>query len=213
MTRETNIQDHKLMSIVVAIARRFRRKLPAHITLDDLVGPGTLGLAEACGKRAAMSEAEFETFARHRIRGAMLDELRKADPLTRRERRFLRAVDGEIDQPANENAVDAQRAKASALRARRAVCLDSEPVLYDTEASSPEELVALKQRAERVLAFTDRLDPRLKFIVQERLFHGRSLRELAAVLEVTESRVCQLMTRATRELNARMERDPFVQAA
>ena len=69
----------KHMPLVKAIAAGIRRNLPAHVDLEDLVQAGALGLLDAARKYDAGKKVLFETYAKYRIRGAILDSLRGAD--------------------------------------------------------------------------------------------------------------------------------------
>ena len=75
------------LPLVRSIAKNIRKRLPSNIELDDLVSAGTLGLIDASQKFDASTGYKFNTYAQYRIHGAILDELRKADHLSRRERK------------------------------------------------------------------------------------------------------------------------------
>ena len=89
--REAAIIQH--ISHVQVMAKQLRLRLPPCITFDDLVGAGTIGLIQAVDRFQASRGLQFGTYARHRIRGAMLDFLRKEDPLSRTERRRIRGAE------------------------------------------------------------------------------------------------------------------------
>ena len=80
----------KHLPLVKAIAAGIRRNLPAHVDLDDLVQAGALGLLDATRKYDTGKKVLFETYAKYRIRGAILDSLRNADWASRglRKRHF-----------------------------------------------------------------------------------------------------------------------------
>ena len=83
-------------SLVKRIANHLAARMPASVQIDDLVQSGMIGLLEAAGKYDASKGASFETFAGIRIRGAMLDEIRKGDwgprSVYRNSRRITEAV-------------------------------------------------------------------------------------------------------------------------
>jgi RNA polymerase sigma factor for flagellar operon FliA len=83
-------EEHQ--SLVIHVARDFERRLPPSVTFGDLVGAGNLGLVEAARRFDPANGASFPTFARHRIRGAIADSLRRLDPVSRRLRSFQRAA-------------------------------------------------------------------------------------------------------------------------
>ncbi len=80
------------MSMVIDIARRLRDCVPPSVTLEDLVSAGTIGLIQAVDRFDPALGFKFATFAKHRIRGAMLDFLRGEDPLSRAERQRVSAA-------------------------------------------------------------------------------------------------------------------------
>jgi RNA polymerase sigma factor FliA len=73
----------KLLPLVKKVAYRMREHLPAHVEVDDLVGAGLLGLLDAVRKFDARKQVQIETYARHRIRGAIIDGLRSLDAASR----------------------------------------------------------------------------------------------------------------------------------
>ena len=85
-TREATIVQH--LTHVHALAKRLRSHVPPCVTLDDLIGAGTIGLIQAVDRFQPSRGLQFATYAKHRIRGAMLDFLREEDPLSRTERRL-----------------------------------------------------------------------------------------------------------------------------
>jgi RNA polymerase sigma factor FliA len=89
-TREATIVQH--LTHVHALAKRLRSHVPTCVTLDDLIGAGTVGLIQAVDRFQPSRGLQFATYAKHRIRGAMLDFLREEDPLSRTERRRTRAA-------------------------------------------------------------------------------------------------------------------------
>src|ERR1700691_6453904 len=77
---------------VHVLAKRLQLCLPPCVTYDDLVGAGTIGLIQAVHRFQPSRGLKFGTYAKHRIRGAMLDFLREEDPLSRTERRRTRTA-------------------------------------------------------------------------------------------------------------------------
>jgi RNA polymerase sigma factor (sigma-70 family) len=88
--RESTIIQH--LGQVHALARRLQYRIPRSVALDDLVGAGAIGLMQALDRFNPSRGLQFATYARHRIWGAMLDFLRGEDPLSRAERREIRAA-------------------------------------------------------------------------------------------------------------------------
>src|SRR5574343_569252 len=80
--RDAMIRQH--VPLVRRIAHHMIAKLPPNVELDDLIQVGMMGLAEALSRYETAQGVQFETFASQRIRGAMLDELRESDWMSRR---------------------------------------------------------------------------------------------------------------------------------
>ena len=83
--------------LVTQVATALAGSLPRHVSYDDLIGWGTLGLFDAM-RRYDPSKASFKTFARYRIRGAILDGLRSEDPVSRHDRKLFRRAQAAIEQ-------------------------------------------------------------------------------------------------------------------
>jgi RNA polymerase sigma factor FliA len=77
-----NLAEQNL-TLVAPLARSFQKRLPPCVDFNDLVGAGNLGLVEAARRYNPSRETSFDTFARHRIRGAIGDSLRRIDPVSR----------------------------------------------------------------------------------------------------------------------------------
>jgi RNA polymerase sigma factor for flagellar operon FliA len=82
-----------LAPLVKRVAYEMRQHLPPHVEMDDLVGAGTLGLVDALRKFDPSRKVKLESYARHRIRGGILDSLRTLDPASRDMRRRARRVE------------------------------------------------------------------------------------------------------------------------
>jgi RNA polymerase sigma factor for flagellar operon FliA len=80
------------VSLVIHVARDFQQRLPRSVDPGDLVSAGNVGLVQAARRFDPGEGASFATFARHRIRGAMMDSLRRIDPISRRLRSFQRTA-------------------------------------------------------------------------------------------------------------------------
>lgn len=105
--REREELTLKLMGLVRRVAREMRDHLPAHVDVDDLMSAGTVGLLEAVKRFESGKRVKIETYARYRIRGAILDALRDLDPASRDMRRkhkhaenVFRALSNRLGRPA-----------------------------------------------------------------------------------------------------------------
>lgn len=99
----------KLMGLVRRVAREMRDHLPAHVDVDDLMSAGTVGLLEAVKRFESGKRVKIETYARYRIRGAILDALRHLDPASRDMRRkhkhaerVFRTLSNRLGRPAGD---------------------------------------------------------------------------------------------------------------
>src|SRR5947209_325542 len=80
-------------NLVQAIANRIKRRLPAHVDVEDLVQTGMIGLLEASSRYDASRAVDFSSYANSRITGAILDELRKWDTCSRQDRKMARQIE------------------------------------------------------------------------------------------------------------------------
>src|ERR1700689_1253799 len=90
-TREATIVQY--IGHVHVLAKRLQLRVPPCVTYGELVGAGTIGLIQAVDRFQPARGLQFGNYARHRIRGAMLDFLREEDPLSRTERRRIREAE------------------------------------------------------------------------------------------------------------------------
>jgi len=96
LTRE---DYERFLPLVRRIAMRLARRVPSHIGIGDLISSGWVGLVEAYSRTAeGMPAEEFEAYASHRVRGAMLDYLRGLDPASRQARNASRKVTRTISE-------------------------------------------------------------------------------------------------------------------
>jgi RNA polymerase sigma factor FliA len=184
-----DIQD--FMPLVRQIVARFLRKLPPNVQRDDLIAAGTYGLIDSLRKNGVDRGPTFEWYARIRIRGAILDELRAEDWLTRRARSRIAAHaigTGEGQAPlAGVVALD-DLSEAS----RNGLCDDTTP--------SPLQVAEENDERETLQRAIAELKDRERLIVTLHYFHGVQLKTIAAKLGVSEPRVSQLHSRAMAQL-------------
>jgi RNA polymerase sigma factor for flagellar operon FliA len=180
------------MPLVHRAVAGFVRKLPPSVQRDDLVAAGTYGLVDSLRRHKGDRGPQFEWYARIRIRGAIVDELRAQDWLTRRARGH-----------ANSSEVLATQAKASFIG------IDDLPggegSLTGTEPA-PNVLDILEQRSERehLTKVVGELPERERYVIVAHYFEGVQFKAIAQVLGVSEPRISQLHTRACDLLRARL---------
>jgi len=222
----TRADYDKLMPMVRRIAMRLARRLPSHISVADLMSAGWVGLMEACSRsHANMPDEEFAAYASHRVRGAMLDYLRQLDPATRQVRNASRKVAKAISEltqvlgrpPEEEEVaaamgldVDQYRELMTTIASAGMTRIDM--VDFDQLDGVSSWLEAPDLAAEKHLlleAVTEAIDTlpeRLQLVVALYYQESCTLREIGAVLEVSESRVCQLHAEAMHRLRAAVGR-------
>jgi RNA polymerase sigma factor for flagellar operon FliA len=205
--------------LVERVARRLVMRTGAHGAYDDLWSAGALGLLEAMRRFDAGRGATFETFAEHRIRGAMLDELRRLDHLPRRlrsrtddlqkARRKLAASLGReptTDEVAAELEVDVDEAAAMESLLEAPVTLDSALPFLTTEGSLEDPM--LRAEALRGMASAiERLPERLQLVLSLHYVEDLTYKEIGQLLQVSEPRVCQLHADALKKMRAMLEAD------
>jgi len=205
--------------LVKRIAYHLAGRLPASVDVADLIQAGMLGLLEAASNFTANRGASFETYAGIRIRGAMIDALRKLDWAPRSVHRKARAVASVIREIEKETGRDARDAE---IAERLGVSLEEYHAIVQDAAScrltSLDELTAgtaadaadpFREAADEdfraaLARAIEGLPEREKLVMS--LYYGDelNLKEIGAVLRVTESRVCQLHGQALVRLKARL---------
>ena len=200
------------------LALRLKAKLPRSIELGELISSGTLGLMEALGKFRPQLGIRFETYAESRIKGAMLDELRRLDWFPRSLRQRVRVLDEAMRKVEHEQGRQATedelqkitgldmrdvRQGLEALQNQLWISLDA---IQDTlsgegpEGGEPFRSTALQELIERVAPLIDRLTPREKLVLSLYYTDELNMRETAEVMGITEGRVSQLHSQALSRL-------------
>ena len=216
------------MPLVKRLAHHMKAKLPPSVEVDDLIQAGMMGLLDAINRYEDNHGAQFETYAVLRIRGAMLDELRNSDWMPRSTRQNMRKVEAAMEalqqrlgRPASESEI-AQSLKMS-LSDYQEMLGDGggHQLLYyedfhdqDEDGSSgfldryavddADPLRSLLDTGFRqaVIDAIDALPPREKMLMGLYYEEELNLKEIGAVMGVSESRVSQLHTQAVSRLRA-----------
>ena len=216
--------------MVKRLAHRLLAKLPANVEYDDMVQAGMIGLMDAIGRYEADQGTQFETYANQRIRGAMLDELRNIDWLPRSVRKNQRAIEAamsklehrlgraaggseiarEMGIPVAQYQELLQDAKGSQLFYYEDYHEDEGGGSYlDRHApdNSGDPSAALRDKRFRteLIKEIDTLPEREKQLMGLYYEQDLNFREIAAVMGVTESRICQLHTQAVTRLRSKLK--------
>lgn len=211
----------KYLPIVRRTAMRLARKVPSHISVADLTGYAWIGLVEAFARATDdMDESEFEAYALYRIRGAMLDYLRSLDTQSRTSRatsrkvtRAIHKLTQSLKRPPEEDEIAAElglsipeyRSTLAALdRAgmNRLEMIDIDTDLTPDAAELAEDATSRKQIQQSVADAIEQLPERLRHVLALYYTEECTLREIGAILDVSESRVSQLHTEAVHRLRA-----------
>ena len=227
LDREAMIRQY--VPLVRRLAHHMIAKLPPNIEIDDLIQVGMMGLAEALSRYQASQGVQFETFATQRIRGAMIDELREGDWMSRGSRKSqkdiehaLRRLEQRLGRSPLESEIAAElemtlsdyQSLLAKVRGTQLVYLEDmgagqdddsflDRHVADSDADPMQQLRDQRLRTSLVAAIED-LPEREKFIMSMYYDDDMNLKEIAAVLGITESRVCQLHSQSIARLRARM---------
>lgn len=196
MAGEELIAQHAKM--VLGLASRLRHELSLHGELDDLIAFGYGGLLEADHRFDPARGVRFKTFAYHRVRGAMLDGVRKMAELPRRAHARLKH-----ESEASPTAAPTPMDKAFA-RIRASVSGES-PVQGHFGRESPESALLKSESIARLLAALSELPERERVLLRGRYFEGRSLDALATELGISKSWASRLHTQALAQLRKTLE--------
>ena len=226
---DANAMLKQYSPLVRRLAHQMIAKLPANVEIDDLIQVGMIGLSDALTRFDVAQGVQFETFATQRIRGAMLDELRGNDWMSRGDRRHQRTIEsavhkleqklgrapseGEIASELGMKLVDYQELLGK-VRGTQLVYLEDmsgdegdedflDRHVADADANPLARLSDRKMR-EALVAAIENLPEREQYVMSMYYEHDMNLKEIAAVLGVTESRVCQLHSQSIARLRAKM---------
>lgn len=232
-TKIENALVEQYLPLVATVLGRLAMNLPEHVDQDDLRSAGLVGLLQAMRNFNPESGTSFETYARVRVRGAMLDELRRMDwvPRTIHEKaRKVQRVIAELEQKFGRAPTEKEMAKALELsadeystlleeiRPAAFVCLDAVcasesgdsgslyEVISDGAEEGPAEETSKNELKGIILArLKDLPDMQRKVLA---LYYGEDLRlrEIAEAFGVTESRICQIHAQAILSIRAYLQR-------
>ena len=214
--------------LVKRIAYHLMARLPSSVQVDDLIQNGMMGLLDAINRFEAGMGAQFETYAAQRVRGAMLDGLRENDWLPRSLRRDFRRIEVAISQleqqfgraPSEQelaNSLDMSLADYQKMLqdARGHQLISFEDMVEDgdedflerhltDESSEPSKLLEDQSLRQILAQGIELLPEREKLMMALYYEQDLNLREIGAVMNVTESRICQLHSQAVARLRARI---------
>lgn len=214
--------------LVKRLAYQLAARLPSSVEVDDLVQAGMMGLIDALQHYEESHGAQFETYATQRIRGAMLDELREADWAPRSVRRAgrdieraMHALEHELGKPPSEQQIaDKMGLALDEYQTMLAEARGYQLVHYEDFENEEGETLAFNLADERPTPFhllqdagmraalvdaIGELPEREKLVMAMYYQEDLNLKEIGAVLGVTESRVCQLHSQAIMRLRVKLK--------
>jgi RNA polymerase sigma factor for flagellar operon FliA len=202
------------LPLVKAIAIRVHENLPVHVDLDDLIHAGVLGLFDAVAKYDRTKNVEFQSYAKHRIKGAILDSLRQVDWASRDMRKRQKRIDavshdltGKLGRNPNENELaEGMGISTERLRHFRTELLSLGLISIanpDPERDRPQEFAAKddwqpdRMCEQRQLQSTladaiGSLPERYQKVVMLYYTNDMTMREIGEMLGVNESRISQI---------------------
>lgn len=219
--------------LVKRMAFAMRQHLPAHVAMDDLVSAGTLGLVDALRKFDPTRKVKIESYARHRIRGGILDALRSLDPATRDLRRRARKVErayheleAKLGRPVKDEEIaqaldlslkawhrwareihglgfDGWQRRETAATVRRRQAEDEGWMAAPQE--DPFDLCYRREQRDLLNRALAHLPERERLIVTLYYQQDLTMKQIAARLEVDESRISQLHAEALQRLKAHIQ--------
>ncbi len=225
---KTGIEPY--LPMVRRAAAKMIGSLPANVELDDLIQAGMMGLMDAMQRYEAGHGAQFETFAMQRVRGAMLDELRGTDWVPRSVRKNQRdiaaavhALEHRLHRAPTDTEIaahmqlslDDYHAMLGDVRGAQLVYTDDYEAddggahyldrhTTPDEKGDPSAQLSDRRFRESLVKAIEDLPEREQYVMSMYYEHDMNLREIAAVLGVTESRVCQLHSQSVARLRARL---------
>ncbi len=215
--------------LVKRIAHHMMVKLPSSVEVDDIIQAGMIGLLDAASRYDEFRGAQFETYAAQRIRGAMLDELRGADWLPRSMRRDMRRIEAAIhrlqqqlgrapaeSEIAKELGVTLPEYQQMLQEARGAQLVyyedfhdDEDEDFFDRHDfdnnSNPLSLLQDERFRVALIQAIDNLPERERLMMALHYEQDLNLREIGEVMDVSESRVCQLHSQAVARLRSSLK--------
>ena len=215
------------------VANRIAMRLPPHIEVDDLISVGVLGLMDAISKYDSSRGAKFKTYAEFRVRGAILDELRAMDWVPRSIRQKASNVDKvvqtlqaklsrspEDEEVAKEMGISLDQFHDTLNETKSIPIFSLEDLgiakesgeqqsLLDCLAgkadADPQTQIRLIELKEIIAKAIDALPEKERLMVSLYYYEELTMKEIGAVLEITESRVSQILSKAVYRLRTKLK--------
>ncbi|HEX16469.1 MAG TPA: FliA/WhiG family RNA polymerase sigma factor [Deltaproteobacteria bacterium] len=231
MSREDLILEY--IPLVKYLAQRIASRLPQNVELEDLINAGVIGLIDAVEKYDPSKRIKFRTYAEFRIKGAIFDELRSQDVLPRSWRQKIKELEEaylRLEQrlgrtPTEEEVAEEMHISIEefhqSLKEVRSInflsmdglidptCADKgrlRDILMDPEEKDPLEVLGLAELREILAKAIDELPERHRLVVALYYYEELTMKEIAEVLGVSESRISQIHSQAILSLRAKLKK-------
>jgi RNA polymerase sigma factor for flagellar operon FliA len=209
--RDSEIPPHLKEQIVLEhtpliryIVNRIAVRLPSHIDLDDLHNTGVIGLMDAMEKYDPEKNCKFKTYAEFRIKGAILDQLRSLDWVPRsvrqKSRRLERAYGEEVRGISLVNLEEIRGTNADG--GRTGTFAD---IVEDVNSENPFSSLKLAEMKQVIAQTIATLPEKERLVVSLYYYEDLNMKEIGGILGITESRVCQIHTKAVLRLRAKLK--------
>ena len=234
-TRDRLIIEH--IPYVKHIVHRIAIHLPSSVEIEDLINVGIIGLIEAADRYDPARDNKFATYAAFRIRGAVLSELRSRDFLSRGNRRRAREVETAYlkleqrlgtevgdDEVANELGVSVGELNQLKKLSRMSFISLEEigflsknekkklmSCLIDSDDEDPLGVAGLKEIRRAMAQAIEKLSEKERLVVSLYYWEELTMKEIGAVLEITESRVSQIHSQAIGRLRKKLIKENLLQ--
>jgi len=208
--------------IIKILALRMKAKVPQHVKLDELISAGSLGLIEALEKFKPDLKIKFETYAENRIKGAMLDELRRMDWFTRGLRQRVRLLEDSVrsveqftghvpsvQELQSITGLSSKEIEQGLEALQNQICISLEAVeegllrSQDNKENDPFSHTLNQELVDKLAQLIDELTPRERMVLSLYYVEELNMRETASVMGITEGRVSQLHSQALAKLRGK----------
>lgn len=218
----------KYAPLVKNIAERMAMRLPPNICKEELMAPGIMGLFDAIEKFDSSRQIKFQTYATLRIKGAILDELRKMDLISRSIRKNIHRIEiamrslelklgrePEDFEIAGEMGVDIDSYYKMTMQAQGSGLLSLDEIMPDgttpklcrqvSDTPSPFDKLTIKESKKIISEALSKLSKKEQLVMSLYYYEELTLKEIAEVLNLTESRICQIHSQIIIKLRTKLK--------
>ena len=232
-TKSTEVREKIILEyapLVKMVAGRLSMYLGYNVEYEDLVSYGVFGLIDAIDKFDALKDVKFETYASLRIRGAILDQIRKMDWIPRTIRQKQKKIDAvirEIETKYGRSATDEEIARGLGITNEEYVDWQSQMKItnvvslnefleqgseiptdntynHSSQFDGPEEVIERDELKNMLTESLELLTEKEKKVILLYYYEDLTLKEISNILEVSESRISQLHTRALQKMREKL---------